>query len=315
MFALRGLAVSLSIFVAVYWGLSLLVCLAWRKARALAAGRPAPGLARFLFGVRLFPLAAALLVTIVLAVPSFLLLEPRAIVEPIGGVSLFLGLCGLIVLTVGVAKTLLGILRVRRTISRWTGGAEPVLCPESVPVLRAASAAPPLTAVGIIRPRILLSGAAEFLLSANEFQSALNHEIAHVRRRDNLKKLLLGFVPFPGMRDLEEAWREATEMAADDAAVSSIGEALDLAAALIKLCRLGATESCGELGMSLVHSPVSLVNERVERLIHWSAQSRPERRHPRVYTSGLGLALLAVVGLSYGQLLIAVHAASEWLVR
>jgi Zn-dependent protease with chaperone function len=66
-------------------------------------------------------------------------------------------------------------------------------------------------------------------------QTALNHEVAHVSRRDNLKKLLLRFVAFPGMSGLETAWLEATEMAADDAAVSTAGDALDLAAALIKL--------------------------------------------------------------------------------
>jgi Zn-dependent protease with chaperone function len=171
-----------------------------------------------------------------------------------------------------------------------------------------------MTAVGIIRPRILFSRAAEFLLNANEFQSALNHEIAHLRRRDNLKKLLLRFVQFPGMRGLEHSWLEATEMAADDAAVSTSAEALDLAAALIKLCRLGSMGSFAELNMSLVHSPVSLVNERVERLIHWTGRSYPAPRHSLWYAGGLGLALFAA-GLSYSQLLVAAHNATEWLVR
>ena len=66
----------------------------------------------------------------------------------------------------------------------------------------------------------------------------MNHEIAHVRRRDNLKKLLLRFVAFPRMAGLEAAWIEATEMAADDAAVLNASEALDLAAALLKLSRI-----------------------------------------------------------------------------
>lgn len=315
MFALRGVAVSLSVFVTVYWGVSLVVCLAWRQARVLVVGRPAHRVARFWFALRMLPLVFALVVTILFAVPSFLLLEPRGIVEPIGGLSLFLGLCGLAVPTVGIASTLFCALRASRTISRWTTGAESVSSKHCVPVLRAVGAVPPLTAVGIVHPRILLSGAAEFLLNSNELQSALNHEIAHVRRRDNLKKLLLRFALFPGMRDLEEAWLEAAEMAADDAAVSNIGEALDLAAALIKLCRLGPVESPLELSMSLVHSPVLLVNERVQRLIHWSAVSSPDRSRYRWYSSGLGLGLVAVVGLSYVQLLIAVHSVSEWLMR
>lgn len=314
MFALRGLAVSLSAFATFYCGLSLALALTWRKARALAPRHPARRSANFLLALRMFPLAAALLITLALALPSFLVLEPRAISEPIGELSLTLGFCGVAVLTVGATNVFLSLRRASRTISRWEDAAEPIASTSALPIFRTLRAAPPMTAVGIIRPRILLSRVAEFLLNTNEFQSALNHESAHVRGRDNLKKLVLRFVPFPGLRDLEHAWLESIEMAADDAAVSSPAEALDLAAALIKLCRLGPIDSSPELTVSLVHSPVSLVNERIERLIHWSPAPNPNSNHVLWYASGLGLTVFAV-GVSYGQLLVAVHAATEWLVR
>jgi Zn-dependent protease with chaperone function len=315
MFVLRGLAISLSVFVTVYCALSLMVSLTWRKVYVRIRRQPVHRLADAVFALRMLPLAAAFFVTIVLAVPSFLWLEPRTIAEPIGGLSLSLGLAGLAVLALGAANGVQSLFRASQSLSVWTADAELIDTVAPFPVLRTGGAAPPMTAIGIIRPRILLSRTAEFLLNANEFQSALNHEIAHLRRRDNLKKLLLRFVLFPGMRQLEVTWLEATEMAADDAAVSDIGEALDLAAALIKLCRLGAMGSSAELIMSLVHSPVSLVNERVERLIHWSPQPDLERGHSSWYAVAMGLAFLAVVGLSYGQLLMVVHAATEWLVR
>lgn len=314
MFALRGLAVSLSVFVAIYCGLSLLLALTWRRAHALLQGQPAHRLAISLFALRMLPLAAGVLVTATLAVPSFLLLEPRAISEPIGELSLTLGFCGVVVLTIGAANAVLSLRRASRTISQWANAAEPVCSTTALPVFRAAGAVPPMTAVGIIRPQILLSRAAEFVLNANEFQSALNHEIAHVRRRDNLKKLLLRFVQFPFMSGLEQAWMEATEMSADDAAVSTPAEALDLAAALIKLCRLGPMDSSAELTMSLVHSPISLVNERVERLIHWSPQSYSNSGSALWYIGGFVFGSLAV-GLSYGHLLVAAHIVTEWLMR
>jgi len=47
-------------------------------------------------------------------------------------------------------------------------------------------------------------------------------------------------------------------MAADDAAVSNASEALDLAAAVIKLSRLAPLLAAGELTTALVHSPRSL---------------------------------------------------------
>ena len=126
---------------------------------------------------------------------------------------------------------------------------------------------PALSAAGILRPKILLSGSAEFLLNGNELRTALNHELAHIRRRDNFKKMLLRFVAFPGMRGLEAVWLEASEMAADDAAVSSTADALDLAAALLKLSRLKADEPSPDLTAALVHGHAAIINARVERLI------------------------------------------------
>ena len=173
-----------------------------------------------------------------------------------------------------------------------------------------------MTAAGIVRPKVLLSGAAESMLTAKELQTALNHEIAHVRRRDNLKKLLLCFVAFPGMSGLEAAWLEATEMAADDVAVSNAAEALDLAAALIKLSRLGPVEPVADLTTALVHSPASVMNARIERLIAWSDDrlASPQRFSPW-YGLGAGLATVVVFAATYSQLLVHVHTATEWLVR
>jgi len=186
----------------------------------------------------------------------------------------------------------------------------------SVAVLRISGAAPPLTAAGIFRPSVWLSRAAEFVLTERELESALRHEVAHVHRRDNLRKLILRVVAFPGMAALESAWREATEMAADDAAVSTASEALDLAAAVIKLSRLAPLEAPAELTTALVHSPAESVNVRVQRLIAWT-EPRP-RQAPR-YSTGYALCaaftVVATLAITYSGLLVRVHAATEWLVR
>ncbi len=173
-----------------------------------------------------------------------------------------------------------------------------------------------MIAAGIARPRVLLSSAAEAVLSTNELQAALNHEVAHVRRRDNFKKLLLRFVAFPGMSALEVTWLEATEMAADDAAVSSAAEALDLAAALIKLSKLGPAQPPVDLTAALLHSSASIMNARVERLVAWSdARLVPSRKYSPWYGTTAALATVAVFAVTYSQLLVQVHTATEWLVR
>jgi beta-lactamase regulating signal transducer with metallopeptidase domain len=316
MFVARGIAVSFSVFVMVYCVLSLAVCFFWRTAGLYTQRYPVRRIADSLFALRIFPLVTAAVITAAFTVPSFLLLEPRAIDEPMGEIPLLLGICGAMLGIFGVGNAAMAIRRASRSISTWTNEAQPVNSRVPVPVLRISGVVPAMTAAGIVRPRVLLSGAAESMLTANELQTALDHEVAHVRRRDNLRKLLLRFVAFPGMSSLEAAWLEATEMAADDAAVSNASEALDLAAALIKLSRLRPTEPPVDLTAALVHGPASITSARIERLIAWSDE---RLESPRSFSPWYGLAAVlatvAVFALTYSQLLVRVHIATEWLVR
>jgi len=60
---------------------------------------------------------------------------------------------------------------------------------------RAQREAPPLTLVGVRKPRVLVSESTVALLSPEELQIALKHEIAHMQSCDNLKKLIFRFLP------------------------------------------------------------------------------------------------------------------------
>jgi beta-lactamase regulating signal transducer with metallopeptidase domain len=314
MFVVRGIAISLSVFLLVYCALSITVSFSWpvisSRIRAHSTRR-----ADLLFALRIFPFAAAVLTTVAFTIPSFLLLEPRSIDEPVGEIPLALGLCGAALAVLGSLNVGFALRQAWRVIARWTLDAQPIASSGSIPVLRISRSVPAMVAAGIAHPKVLLSGSAEFLLTAEELQAALNHEAAHLRRRDNLKKLLFRFVAFPGMHGLEGAWREATEIAADDVAVSNAGEALDLAAALIKLSRL-CSEAPLDLATALVHGPASSMNARVERLISWSEDRRtpPRKRSPSIAIAA-GVATIVVFAITYSQLLVRVHTATEWLVR
>jgi BlaR1 peptidase M56 len=336
MFAARLLAVSSSVFVLVYSALSLGVSLGWRSFWRYSQKFPARRTADLLYGLRLLPLAAAAVVTLAFTVPSFVLLEPRSIEEPIGIAPLLLGLCGLMLAAFGVFNAVRALTTASRAIAFWTSDSDmgesstnQSSTNESkvpgtraaVPFVRISRVVPALTVAGILKPRVLMSGAAEFLLTEKELQTALRHEMAHVRRRDNLKKLLLRLVAFPGMKGLETAWLEATEMAADDAAVYTASEALDLAAALIKLSRLPAAAAV-DLTAALVHGPAATISARVERLVAWSDEGRCDERCVPAHRStsgwcaaGATLATLAAFAVTYGALLVRVHTATEWLVR
>ncbi len=320
MFVLRGIAVSFSIFVVLYLALSLVVCAVWRKVFAYGDRQSARRGADLLFALRVSPFVLAAGVTAVLAVPSFLLLEPRAANEPVGAAAVTLGLCGLAVMLTGLWKAAAAIVRAWRMVERWSEDAQVVPRQRdehaSLATLRVSSTAPPLTAAGILRPSVWLSRTAEFVLSERELKVALRHEAVHVRRRDNLRKLVLRVLAFPGMLELESCWREATEMAADDAAVSSASEALDLAAAVIKLSHLASCEVSLELTTALVHSPAECVNARVERLIAWTERPLgPGSKYSLGYALCAAAAVVITLGVTYSELLWRVHTATEWLVR
>jgi Zn-dependent protease with chaperone function len=315
MFAARGIAVSFSMFFLLYGGLSVVVATLWTKIRLHSERYPAWHCADLLFAIRMLPLAISLAVTFTFTVPSCMLLEPHVIREPVGAMPLVLGLGGLILLLLGILNATAAVVAASRTIATWVGDGLLVKEGSSVPVLRISRVVPALTAAGIFRPQVLMSAAVEVVLNASELRSALRHELAHVRRRDNLKKLLLRLVVFPGMAALEGAWLEAMEIAADDAAVSTASEALDLAAALVKLSRLATLPSAPDIATTLIHAPLASVNARIERLIAWNGQQKPALALLPLYAVCATLTTVAAVAVTYHQALERIHIATEWLVR
>ena len=320
MFAARGIAVSLSMFLIIYGMVSLAVVSGWRRAWVYARRLSVRRAANILFALRMLPLITATLITATLTVPSFLLLEPRTIEEPLGGGLLLLAASGLVLGLVGTVNAGRAFCAASRAVARWTCGARPIEPRNSVPVLTVAPVCPAMSLTGIVRPRILVSRAAERQLTRDELQAALKHELAHVRRADNLKKLLLRFVAFPGMRGLEAAWLESIELAADATTVVTTRDALDLASALIKLSRLVPEGAAAGLTVALVDRPVSSVYARVERLLAWHEElavrpSKPSRRHGLSLSWMASFAALAMFALAYNELLVELHRATEWLVR
>src|ERR1039457_2570933 len=282
MFALREIAVSLTFFVLVYCLLSAVVAVSWRSLKGLRASEKT--VAAMLFAFRILPLTASVIVTFVLVVPSFQLLEPRSINEGMGTMPLALGSCALLLIAAGCFRVITAQTKTSRVVSRWLEGARPLQgetgANADLPALAYCSkgAAPPLTLIGVRNPRVLVSESTVALLNHDELHIALKHELAHMQSRDNLKKLLFRFCPFPGMAKLESAWSQAAELAADDAAVASLGDAIDLAAALVKLSRLVPVEAAPVCTVGFV---TGSIRARVARLLVWDETTKlyPVRLH------------------------------------
>jgi Zn-dependent protease with chaperone function len=315
MFALRLVAVALAIFVLTYSLLSLAVATGWKFSRKLWQESSASRAANFLFALRLLPLAGALAVTSIYAVPSFLILEPSQVEEPLGPALAVLAVAGLIWLSIAIFRAVAAQTKISQVLAKWVADVEAIDHRTSVPVLRLSSDDPVLTVAGIRTPKVLVSGAAVANLTADELEAALRHEMAHVRHRDNLKKLLLRFASCPAMGALETAWAELSEMAADDAAISDASEALDLASALIKLSRFACTQPSHALASSLLPATSPSLTARLKRLFDWTGSEIPKRSAHRAWTGEGVLAVLLCTALTYGPMLTGMHAITEWLVR
>lgn len=315
MFALREIAVSLTFFVLFYCVLSALVALVWRTLRLLNARDKT--IADLLFALRVLPLAVSIALTFIFVVPSFQLLEPRAADEGMGSMPLALGICAVVLIACGCFRVITAQTRTSRIVARWLEGAHPMDAGSQTVTFRAQREAPPLTLVGICKPRVLISESTVALLSPEELQIALKHERAHMQSRDNLKKLVVRFCPFPGMAMLESAWSQAAELAADDAAVSTQDDAVDLAAALVKLSRLVPVTAAPICTVGFV---TGSLRARVARLLAWNqAEAEAGKAHQvqvrAWYAVPTLLAAFGLVFVTYAPVLALTHEVTEWLVR
>jgi hypothetical protein len=317
MFALRGIAVSLTFFVLIYGGLSALVAVGWRSLKLFQASDRA--LADVLFASRISPLVASIVLTLAFVVPSFQLLEPRAIDERIGAIPLALGVCALLLIAWGCFRVIDAHLKTSRMITLWIDGSRPVNIDYGARVITFSSKenAAPIMLVGVRNPQVLVSDSTLELLNHDELQIALKHELAHMRSHDNLKKLIFRFCPFPGMGRLESTWCHTTELAADGAAVSRCEDAVDLAAALVKLSRLVPVEASG---VCIVGFVTGSIRARVARLLEWHEtaidQQAPSLRHYAVPALlVVALPTLVCAFFTYGPALQLTHEITEWVVR
>ncbi len=196
----------------------------------------------------------------------------------------------------------------------WLEGARPIeLNANSAVAFQSQRESPPLLIVGILHPKILVSESTVGLLTHDELRIALKHEQEHMKSRDNLKRLILTFCPFPGMARLEKAWSQASELAADDAAVSNERDALDLAGALVKVSRLLPVKAAPTCGTAFVAGSIS---ERVAFLLDWDRVSKSRRVHIRTwFVIPFAVAASLLVSVAHSPVLALTHELTEWLVR
>jgi beta-lactamase regulating signal transducer with metallopeptidase domain len=270
------------------------------------AKRMRPSLAaQFLLALRMLPLALAILAVLGFCVPSYLQFEPQAAAERVGWVCLAIALLCAAFWAAAITRVFYAIVKLVR-YSRFCERASYKTCVpgESSPVLVIEQEAPILALAGVVHPRVVISGSVVRALSAEQLDAALRHERAHRMSRDNLKRLLILLAPdvFPFSRAfaaLESARARFAEWAADDRATEGDSwRALSLAAALVRVARMGAASRASLLLTSLVAENDDL-SSRVDRLLRTDLPGKPLRR---MRTLMAAAALVMVVSVAFAVL-------------
>src|SRR5262245_30832649 len=150
------------------------------------------------------------------------------------------------------------------------------------------------TAIGWLRPVILLPASTLTGLSPAQIESILAHELAHIRRHDYLVNLLQSLVEtllfyHPGVWWVSRRIREERELCCDDLAVGIAGDPVLYAEALCRLERLRGEA----VALALAASGGSLL-ARITRLCGVTTRSHEQRSRGPVAVLG-GAAVIALM--------------------
>jgi Zn-dependent protease with chaperone function len=321
-YALRLLCLCLASFFVVNASVGLATGLASRAVIRLAEAMRPRSAACFLFAARVLPCVLGAGAVLFFCVPSYLWLEPQSYSERMGWVCLtlaLLGAAGWLGSFARVARALAASVHFRRA---WQEAGCTIRLEESSMAVIVDKEAPLLVLVGLFRPRLIVSNTLLRSLSLEELRVALLHENAHRDSRDNLKRLvlLLAPTPIPFFRvfsPLEQSWAKLSEWAADDEAVSGDSRrALSLAAALLRVARMGAAPRLSFLHTSLCAGDHDL-SARVDRLLRVQPlQTKPLPRARSVAVGSiLGTAACIALFLAWPATLSSVHRLLELFLR
>jgi Zn-dependent protease with chaperone function len=301
-----------------------LVIRSFAPAAVRIAGTMKPGMsARLLFWLRMAPAAATLFLVIGFCVPSYVWLEPDIASERVGFACLLASLLGGAVWLVALVRGLLSIARTAQYMRACqSNGVESVVGQGTHPVLVLNGGVPLLAVAGMIHPRLVVSQSVMNALSEEQKEAAFRHEAAHRISHDNLKKFLFLLVPdilpmVSGLSHLERGWARFTEWAADDQAVDGDPQrALSLAAALVKVAKMGVHPTPSYLLSSLVDDDLDL-ETRVDRLLREPAYAEKPLAPLKAFArnASLVIASVAVTVLLWPQSLGSIHRLLEHLVQ
>jgi Zn-dependent protease with chaperone function len=278
--------------------------------------RPFAAPADLWLALRLTPAVLSIAFVTLVFVPSYWRYEPREFVEGFDVSLTLLAAAALAVIVSGITRGVSAWRSARRRTDKWMRAGRPItLANASMPAFAIDTNAPMMALVGVLRPRLLVTRPVLEVLTAEELDACVAHELGHRRAMDNLKRLAMRGAPdllfiTRAARALERRWVAASEQIADRSAGHSEHVRCALASALVKVARITPP-------VSSITEPISAlvdggdITERVQRLLD-DAPAAPVSGTLRWLPVAAPAAALAA---AYSPLLRIVHAVTEILVN
>lgn len=243
----------------------------WPLLREYLHGASAAVRARAIAVARLAPIAAgAAFATIIGA--AFVRFEPLDTTEAPG---LFLASAASFTLML-VALAATRIARATQASARCNRllrlGSRRIVRPDGTSVWLLDTAYPVAAVTGLLRPRMILSTRLLEECTDGELDAIVRHELAHIRRRDNVLRAAILCLPNPlafsaAGRQMQQAWAAAAEEAADDAAAGDGTEMRTvLASALVRVAKMSTAPPPDWMPALTFYEATNLEN-RVRRLL------------------------------------------------
>ncbi|MCA8999737.1 MAG: M48 family metalloprotease, partial [Planctomycetaceae bacterium] len=160
--------------------------------------------------------------------------------------------------------------------------------------------------IGWVRPAILIPASLLTSLSPRELEALLAHELAHLRRWDDVVNLLQSLVEtvlfyHPAVWWLSRKLREERENCCDDIAADVIGDRVAYSRALLAAAE-HATGSSNSLALAATGSDLT---QRIRRLLNAESLGQPRSFWPLIaillLSVGVGGAMALAQGLSEGE--------------
>ena len=276
MYSLLGISLFFAIFFVLNLLASAVAATVWRvfspRANRWTAGRRV----QVIFALRILPTIFAFVFVAAFLLPSYLLFEPHSSEEIVSFKIALFTLLSAVGVSIALYRVFGAWWVTRRLVVNWMRLSDKITVEDvAIPVYCVRHPFPIIAVIGTFHPKLFVARQIFDSLSEEEFRAAIAHEYGHLKTYDNFKRTVLRvcrdllLVSCGG--NLDRAWAENSEAAADEFAAHTGGNstALCLASALVKVARIvpNGTNPAMPVGAFLIEAQTVDITWRVRRLL------------------------------------------------